>query len=224
MESTRFKSRNLEEPPKLPMRERVLDAAFSVFMEKGYSATSTLEIATRAKVSKRELYQICADKPALLRHAIAERAQRMRQPLDLPPATDRKALFATLKALGVATLRGLSDPAVQAVHRLVISESVPSSEVVEALAGARGAGRIALARTLAQAQTNDLIEKGDTQAMAADFFALLVGDLMMKMLLRIVEPPKPRVIERMAVSAAEKFLRLHFKRPARQRSSADRRC
>jgi Bacterial regulatory proteins, tetR family len=34
------------------VRERILSAAFGAFMERGYSGASTLEIATRAKVSK----------------------------------------------------------------------------------------------------------------------------------------------------------------------------
>jgi AcrR family transcriptional regulator len=34
------------------MRDRVLGAAFSAFMERGYEGASTLDIATRAKVSK----------------------------------------------------------------------------------------------------------------------------------------------------------------------------
>src|SRR5215469_8391229 len=38
------------------VRERILEAAFAAFMKSGYAAASTLEIATRARVSKRELY------------------------------------------------------------------------------------------------------------------------------------------------------------------------
>jgi AcrR family transcriptional regulator len=37
------------------VRERILEAAFAAFMKSGYAMTSTLEIATRARVSKREL-------------------------------------------------------------------------------------------------------------------------------------------------------------------------
>ena len=85
-------------------RERILNAAFSAFMEKGYSGTSTLEIATRAKVSKRELYQVCANKSGLLRDAITERARLMRRPLELPAAKDRAALAATLAALGTGAV------------------------------------------------------------------------------------------------------------------------
>jgi AcrR family transcriptional regulator len=38
------------------VRERILKAAFAAFKKSGYATASTLEIATRARVSKRELY------------------------------------------------------------------------------------------------------------------------------------------------------------------------
>ena len=38
------------------IRERILEAAFSLFAEPGFSATSMLDIVTRARVSKRDLY------------------------------------------------------------------------------------------------------------------------------------------------------------------------
>src|SRR5215470_17091388 len=62
--------------PQAPLRERILGAAFCAFQENGYAGASMLEIATRAKVSKRELYAVCEDKAALLRDAIAESAIR----------------------------------------------------------------------------------------------------------------------------------------------------
>ena len=53
-------------PAQVPMRERILLAAFAAFIERGYAETSTLEIATRAKVSKRELYALFGNKQAML--------------------------------------------------------------------------------------------------------------------------------------------------------------
>jgi len=210
MAKSKLKSRKvLAASPQSPVRERVLNAAFAAFMEKGYTGTSTLEIATRAKVSKRELYQICDDKGGLLREAIAERAERMRLPLDLPPAKDREGLAATLRAFGIATLRGVCDPAVRAVFRLVISESVQTPEIARALQGGRASSRAALARTFSKAQADGLIGAGDPAMMAFDFLALLIGDLMMQMLLRLTEPLAPAAIERRAREATEKFLRLY---------------
>jgi AcrR family transcriptional regulator len=210
MEKSRLRQRKATSTASpLPVRERVLNAAFAAFMEKGYTGTSTLEIATRAKVSKRELYQICADKGGLLREAIAERAERMRLPLDLPPAKDREGLAATMRAFGIATLRGLCDPAVRAVFRLVISESVQTPEIARALGGSRAANSAALARTFSQARADGLIGAGDPTTMAVDFLALLIGDLMMQMLLRLAVPPAAAAIERRAGEATEKFLRLY---------------
>ena len=44
------------------VRKRILDAAFAAFMKNGYATTSTLEIATRSRVSKRELYTLVGNK------------------------------------------------------------------------------------------------------------------------------------------------------------------
>jgi len=44
------------------VRERILEAAFAAFMKSGYATASTLEIATRACVSKRELYGLVGNK------------------------------------------------------------------------------------------------------------------------------------------------------------------
>lgn len=197
-------------PPQAQLRERILDAAFCAFMENGYAGTSMLEIATRAKVSKREIYAVCKGKAALLRDAIAERAQRMRLPLELPAPKGRAALAATLTAFGTALLRGVCDPAVRAVYWLAISESGNAPEVARLLDDVgRGASRAALAQTLAQAQADGLIGAGEPARMAVDFFALLWGDLLLQLLLRVADPPKPQAIDQRAREAADKFLRLY---------------
>src|SRR5215468_351974 len=196
--------------PQAPLRERILGAAFCAFQENGYAGASMLEIATRAKVSKREIYAVCEDKAALLRDAIAERAQRMRLPLELPAPKDPKALAATLSAFGTALLSGVCDPAVRTVYWLAISEAVNAPEVARLFDRAgRGASRAALAQTLAQAQADGLIGAGEPAAMAVDFFALLWGDLLLQLLLRVADPPTRRAIEQKSREAADKFLRLY---------------
>ena len=73
-------SRAKESTDAAAVRERILGAAFEAFRERGYAATSTLEIATRARVSKRELYALVGNKQKMLIAAIAERAKRSRRP------------------------------------------------------------------------------------------------------------------------------------------------
>jgi len=193
-----------------PLRERILGAAFCAFKENGYAGASMLEIATRAKVSKRELYAVCEDKAALLRDAIAERAQRMRLPLELPAPKNREALAATLTAFGTALLRGVCDPAVRAVYWLAISESDKTPEVARLLDKVgRGASRAALAQTLTRAQADGLITAGEPVMMAVEFCALLWGDLLLQLLLRVADPPTQQAMQQKARDATEKFLRLY---------------
>ena len=210
LKRTKARSTNAARPESQePLRERILNAAFSSFMEKGYAATSTLEIATRAKVSKRDLYGVCADKSELLVEAITERARRMRLPLELPVATDREALKNTLIAFGLAILRGVCEKPVLALYRLAIAESGNAPEVAKTLESSREVNRAALSRTLAQAQADGFIRAGDSKEMAADFIGLLWGNLLLQLLLRVSEPPSAQVLERKAGQATEKFLNLY---------------
>src|SRR6516225_3408080 len=82
------------------VRGRILDAAFAAFMKKGYAATSTEEIATRARVSKRELYALVGNKQTLLVACISARARRLQVPAALPAPRDRDGFARLLTALG----------------------------------------------------------------------------------------------------------------------------
>src|SRR5215472_13950100 len=64
------------------IRERILEAAFNLFSESGFSGTSMLDIVTRARVSKRDLYALFRNKHAVLAACIHKRTERMRRPLD----------------------------------------------------------------------------------------------------------------------------------------------
>src|SRR5262252_6282077 len=162
---------SLTEPP---MRDRILGAAFQAFTEDGYAETSTLEIARRAKISKRDLYANFSSKHAVLVACIKSRAERMRLPPDLPAPRTRPMLAATLTAFGRNLVRETSDPHVIATFRLAIGEATRSPEIAGALDSAgRGATRGALAGLLANAQTAGLIGPGNPAEMAMQYFGLL---------------------------------------------------
>src|ERR1700731_2522793 len=92
-------------------RARILDAAFAAFMKSGYAATSTLEIATRAHVSKRELYALVGNKQEVLIACISERAKRFDVPSDLPVLRDRETLALVLASFGTKLAGEIRDPA-----------------------------------------------------------------------------------------------------------------
>ena len=195
-------------------RERILNAAYAALMERGYAGTSTLDIATRAKVSKRELYQFFADKQAIVTACIAARADRMRRPLKLPEARDPHTLAAILMTFGSTFLREVSNPAVVNLYRLAVIEAERSPEVAQALNTAgRDANFTALRDLLGRAQAAGLLQSGDPAAMASQFFALLWGDLLMRQVLRVAGPPSPEEIDRRTKLATGTLLKLHG-RPA----------
>src|SRR5579863_496571 len=111
------------------VRERILKAAFAAFMKSGFATTSTLEIATRARVSKRELYALVGNKHEMLIACISDRARRLDVPTDLPALRDRETLERVLASFGTKLVREVTDPTVIAVFRLAIAEAVQAPEV-----------------------------------------------------------------------------------------------
>jgi len=191
-------------------RHRILGAAFSAFLKHGYAGASTLEIATRAKVSKRDLYANFRDKQAMLVACIKSRTERMRLSPELPMPTSREMLAATLEAFGANLLREVSHPTVIATFRLAIAEATRSPEVAQTLeAAGREATRHALTDLLARAQSAGLIGTGAPPEMATQFLALLWDGLMVSLLLGLAARPQPGEIERRAAKATAAFLHLH---------------
>src|SRR5215471_11668927 len=191
------------------VRERILEVAFAAFMKSGYAAASMLEIATRARVSKRELYALVGNKQKMLIACISERAKRFDVPADLPLLHDRETLGQVLASFGTKLVREVSDPAVIAVFRLAIAEVVQAPEVARALDSiGRETSRGALRKIMAQAQASGLLI-GRPAELAGQFAGLLWSDLLVSLLLGVAERPTPREIARRARDAAAAFLQLH---------------
>jgi AcrR family transcriptional regulator len=191
------------------LRGRILEAAFAAFMDSGYATTSTLEIATRARVSKRELYALVGNKQEMLIACISERAKQLNVPADLPLLRDRETLAQVLASFGTRLVREISHPTVIAVFRLAIAEVVQNPEVARALDSiGRETSRGALRKIMGQAQASGLLI-GRPAELAAQFAGLLWGDLMVSLLLGVAERPNPREIAGRARNAAAAFLQLH---------------
>jgi AcrR family transcriptional regulator len=191
------------------VRERILRAAFAAFMKSGYATASTLEIATRARVSKRELYRLVGNKQEMLIACISERAKRFDVPADLPVLRDRETLEQVLVSFGTKLVREISDPTVIAVYRLAIAEAVQAPEVARALdSRGRETSRAALREIMARAQVSGLLT-GRPAELAEQFAGLLWGHLMVNLLIGVSERPNPREIAGRARDAAIAFLQLH---------------
>jgi AcrR family transcriptional regulator len=199
------------------VRGRILEAAFAAFTRNGYAATSTLEIATGARVSKRELYALVGNKQQMLVACISERARRLQVAAELPVPQDRETLARVLVSFGTQLLHEVSDSAVIAVFRLAIGEAARAPEVARALNSiGREASRAALRTIMGHAQASRLLA-GRPAELAEQFASLLWGDWMMSLLLGVAERPSQREMVARARDAAAAFLQLHPPVPATPR-------
>jgi AcrR family transcriptional regulator len=194
-----------------PIRERILEAAFDTFMRFGYSGASTAQIARLARVSKRDLYAHFGSKQAMLAACVSERAGRMRRPLSLPTPTDRKGLNEALIQFGTAVMRELSQPEVLATFRLAIAEAENAPEVAITLdRHGRAATAEALIALLSGARERGLLGGGEAADMAGLFTAVLTRDgILVRMLMRVAEPPTEAEARQRAAAAAACLFRTY---------------
>ena len=191
------------------VRARILDAAFAAFMNSGYAATSTLQIATGARVSKRELYKLVGNKQEMLIACIQARAKRLQVPDNLPVPQDRETLAHVLASFATQLLREITDPTVIAVFRLAIAEAVHAPEVAQALDSiGRETSRSALRQIMVQAQLSGLLS-GRPAELAELFGGLLWGNLMISLLLGVAKRPSSRELAARAREATAAFLQLN---------------
>jgi AcrR family transcriptional regulator len=193
-----------------PRRRCILEAAYDVLMERGYAGASTLEIATRARVSKRELYAEFGNKSGILQALIAATSARMRLPLATAEIRDRDDLADALTAYGTMALAELTSPHVIAINRLAVAEAGRSSELGGILEeNGREPNRKALIGLMAKAQAAGVLGHGEPDAMAGQFFSLLLGDLMLRLMLGVTPRPGSEEIKKRAQSATKAVLALH---------------
>ena len=189
--------------------DRILSAAFAIFVEEGYSGASTLRIATRAKVSKRELYTLFGNKLGILRACIATRARRMQPPEPPPTPGDQAALEKTLTGFGVRLMEEITHPTVVEVHRLSVAEADRAPEISHEVDQVRRQVRASVAEWLARAQAAGQVQAGDPQVMAVEFQNLLMGDLLVRLMQRVAKRPTAPAARQIAARAAVAFVRLH---------------
>lgn len=193
------------------MRQRILDAAFTAFMRFGYGGASTSQIARLAQVSKRDLYALFGSKQAMLAGCVIERATRMRHQLTLPAPTNRESLNETLIAFGTATLIEISRPEVLATYRLAILEAESAPDIALSLdRHGREENAQAINELMAEAVARGLLRGGEAEKMAALFTGILMGGgFMVRLLMRVAEPPTEAEARQRAEAAADGLFRAY---------------
>ncbi len=211
------KTRRLVEPE---IRQHILDAAFTVFTRHGYAQASTLEIASQAKISKRDLYACFGKKEDMLVACITDRAKRLKWPQGVPSPQTREAMATALEQFGYQLLCEVTDPTVISIFRLAICEAERAPEIPRILDSVgRQASRDALKDLFTHAKAARLVH-GDEIDMTRRFLALLWGDLMLGLLLRIAERPGEQALAQQARQAVDTFMRIFPPAEQKEETSA----
>jgi AcrR family transcriptional regulator len=106
--------------------KRVLDASLEVFTEFSFEDSTTGEIASRSRISKRDLYALFPNKQALLMAVVMREMQVQEQSFRETIASTAKlrSLRSKLDLIGIALVEDMLSPSMRVVRRLVISESL----------------------------------------------------------------------------------------------------
>ena len=169
-------------------RGAVLDAAGAVFLDVGFQAATTAEIARRARVSKRTIYELFGSKAGLLDALIRASTDRMTAPLDLPAPDGPAAFRAMLTAFGTRLLEELVDPARIGLYRLAIAEAGPDRAIGRHLDDSgRRPVMDASGRLFAAAETAGLVPAGEAGPVPTAFLKKLMGARQLCLLLGTAE-------------------------------------
>jgi AcrR family transcriptional regulator len=190
-------------------KEAILKAAGQVFLEQGFERAATLEIARRAKTSKRELYELFGSKQDLLAALIRSVSQRMETPLRLPAPNSRAAFFDILRGFAVKFLEELLTPTRVGLYRLAIAEAHRSPTVAQELeANGRAPVQAAVQDLFQQGEEKGYIKPGETSLMVRVFFGVLIGNWQTQLLLGLGAEPTAELIGERAATAASVIERM----------------
>lgn len=194
--------------PRMPESERcriLFEAASELFLRDGYTQTSMDEVARRAGMSKRTLYQLFPSKTALFEATIAAAVAPLHLDTELEREPDLElALAGILEAAG----RHLLASRHVAIFRVAIAEVQRSPELAEVshrvIFGHRTSS---LQRRIATEIAQGRLCLDDAEAAARMLFGMAFGAVQMMMLLGLRGPPDDREIAQLACSAVAVFLR-----------------
>ena len=116
--SVERKRRGPGRPRDLAKLEAILDAAYTLFLERGVAGTTMDAVADRASVSKMTVYANFRDKPALL-SAVFDRKIKLMHVFDLAVGPDLNSSLERLVELGELVTSVASQPEVVRMVRLM---------------------------------------------------------------------------------------------------------
>jgi TetR/AcrR family transcriptional repressor of mexJK operon len=213
-----------DDPRVVRSRAAAVEAARTVFLDKGFAGATMEEIAAAAGLTKRTLYNLYDDKDALFRCIIGDViayagqfARGLRE--DFPSGITRQNLQTSIQDLGQRLAIGIVRPEVVAVRRLLIGEtrSFPAL-ATEYFDRAPGQVIDALAEGFARLGRRRLLRVSNARRAGAQFAYLVSGEPLDRAILTGIIPPRTQIVSG-ALEGVETFMARYGPREARTRRS-----
>lgn len=200
--------RDRQKPSRREIRRRaMLDAANTLFLEKGYGATSLTDIVKHSGGSLATLYELFGGKEGLFRSMVEEGCIEFFSFLN--DVNTAQAPHDILRVVAERFVEGvLADDG--AFLRLVVSEAgqLPEIGVAFYSAGPANAARI-IGDYLANQAGRGILEIDDIEAAADTFVSMLLYDLQMRLLCRVLGKPTRRQIRKHVDHVVNTFFKLY---------------
>jgi TetR/AcrR family transcriptional repressor of mexJK operon len=200
-------------------RKAIVEAATTIFLQKGYLGTSMDEIAALAGVSKQTVYKHFADKERLFSEVVMSTVNEASDPVhaEVLELRDTGDLDADLRDLARRELALVMQPKLMQLRRLVIAESSRFPELGRTFYE-QGPGRTiaALAATFERLAARGLLAVDDPNLAAAQFnWLVMSAPINQAMLLGRDHAMSKRELERHADDGVHTFLAAYGTRKAR---------
>jgi AcrR family transcriptional regulator len=188
------------------LTNRLLQAATKVFMEKGFEATSMVEIARHAHASKETFYRYFPTKEELFREVVYSRANVFVEEMSkvlVPHDPPAKALT----SFGELMLRRILTVEASALHRILSMERERFPEL-RGVFHEKGPARVhaALSRYLAEQVAKGTLRKMSPAIAARQFFDLVAAEMLMKINIAGFPNPTQAQMRRRVREAVDCFL------------------
>jgi TetR/AcrR family transcriptional regulator, mexJK operon transcriptional repressor len=195
-------------------RTAILEAAGRVFFSKGFEGATTLDIATAAGVSKRDLYALFPTKDLILATLIASSVEQFTAPVQFRAPQSRAEALATLEAFARGFLTFLLSPDPVSLYRLAIATAERNPAAGRALktAGIEATVQRIEAYVGAAAEAGHLaLRPADVRFAVVAFLNSTIGRLQMQRLLEPASQVEPQQIEANVAAALRVLLALEQK-------------
>lgn len=204
-------------PKDIAKREGIVRAANTLFMKNGYSLTSMEAVAKNADVSKLTIYSHFSNKDELFKEVIRARCDKLATPENFMAMAGEPVEKALLK-IGIDFTSLVFRPDSIRLHCIMQAEAVRHPKVVQ-IFFETGPKRVRseFAKLLQAWHDQKKLNIADTVRASDQFFSLLKGEMLMRVILLRMPMPSERELKEHVRATVDFFLAAYRYTPLKKK-------